>query len=86
MSGNDADAKDWVAQHLLKEWLGWPRLLDLGEITAAWATEMYLPLWLRLFGAVGTRRAQHQGSDRPVLIVRAGARGAGQVRPWRLST
>ena len=34
---------------------GWPaeRILDLGDITAARGTEMYLPLWLRLMGAVG---------------------------------
>ena len=54
VAGNDADAKDWVSQHVLREWLGWPRVLDLGGITAARATEMYLPLWLRLWGAVGT--------------------------------
>jgi len=54
VAGNDADAKAWVTRHVLKEWLGWPRVLDLGDITAARATEMYLPLWLRLWGTVGT--------------------------------
>ena len=54
VAGNDAEAKAWVTTHVLKEWLGWPRVLDLGDITAARATEMYLPLWLRLWGAAGT--------------------------------
>lgn len=54
MAGNDADAKAWVTKHVLNEWLGWPRVLDLGDITAARATEMYMPLWLRLWGGRGT--------------------------------
>lgn len=29
-------------------------IVDLGDITAARGQEMYLPLWLRLFGATGT--------------------------------
>jgi len=29
-------------------------VLDLGDITNARATEMYLPLWLRLFGTLNT--------------------------------
>jgi hypothetical protein len=51
--GNDAAAKAQVTT-ILKEWLGWREVIDLGDITAARGTEMYLPLWLRLFGAVGT--------------------------------
>ena len=37
---------------------GWPaeRVIDLGDITSARGTEMYLPLWLRLVGALGTPR------------------------------
>jgi predicted dinucleotide-binding enzyme len=54
VAGNDAEAKEWVAQHLLRESFGWTRVLDLGDITAARGAEMYLPLWLRLFGATGT--------------------------------
>jgi len=54
VAGNDADAKAWVTKHVLREWLGWSRVLDLGDITAARATEMYMPLWLRLWGAAGT--------------------------------
>ncbi len=52
--GNDAEAKA-VAVELLGSF-GWPaeRVLDLGDITSARGTEMYLPLWLRLVGALGT--------------------------------
>ena len=52
--GNDDDAKARVAA-LLEE-LGWPAesILDLGDIAAARGTEMYLALWLRLWGAKGT--------------------------------
>ncbi len=54
LSGNDADAKATV-RALLGEF-GWPagRVLDLGDITTARGTEMYLALWVRLFGALGT--------------------------------
>jgi len=54
VAGNDAEAKAWVAEHLLRDWLGWARVRDLGDITAARGLEMYLPLWLRLLGATGT--------------------------------
>lgn len=35
---------------------GWPadRIHDLGDITSARAMEMYLPLWLKLMGVVGS--------------------------------
>jgi 8-hydroxy-5-deazaflavin:NADPH oxidoreductase len=35
---------------------GWPpqRVIDLGDISAARGMEMYLPLWLRLMGSLGT--------------------------------
>ena len=48
VSGNDASAKDTVIK-LLKEGFGWKEVLDLGDLTAARAQEMYLPLWLRLY-------------------------------------
>jgi 8-hydroxy-5-deazaflavin:NADPH oxidoreductase len=32
--------------------LGWTDIIDLGDITTAWSTEMLLPIWLRLFGAL----------------------------------
>jgi 8-hydroxy-5-deazaflavin:NADPH oxidoreductase len=53
--GNDAEAKKEVAGKL-SEWFGWKpsNIVDLGDITGARGTEMYLPLWLRLWGAVGT--------------------------------
>jgi 8-hydroxy-5-deazaflavin:NADPH oxidoreductase len=50
--GNDAGAKDTVTE-LLRSF-GWEDILDLGDITAARGTEMYLPLWLRLWGATKT--------------------------------
>jgi predicted dinucleotide-binding enzyme len=53
VSGEDGDAKEQVTA-LLREF-GWPahRVLDLGGIATARATEMYLPLWLTLFRHVG---------------------------------
>lgn len=51
--GNDAEAKAQVAAWL-REWFGWRDLLDLGDITSARGMEMYLPLWLRAWGALGT--------------------------------
>lgn len=54
ISGNDQAAKAEVAE--LLESFGWPGgdIMDLGDIAAARATEMYLALWLRLWGATGT--------------------------------
>lgn len=53
VGGNDADAKAHVSA-LLGE-MGWPpaAILDLGDITSARATEMMLPMWLRLWQALG---------------------------------
>jgi predicted dinucleotide-binding enzyme len=53
-SGNDAEAKATVAA--LQQSFGWPAedIMDLGDITTARGAEMYLPLWLRMFGVVGT--------------------------------
>ncbi|HYS70638.1 MAG TPA: NAD(P)-binding domain-containing protein [Gemmatimonadaceae bacterium] len=48
VSGNDTKAKAEVIQ-LLKEGFGWKDVIDLGDISAARAQEMYLPLWLRLY-------------------------------------
>lgn len=50
--GNDTGAKETVIA-LLGE-LGHTDVLDLGDITAARGTEMYLPLWLRMMGTLGT--------------------------------
>jgi 8-hydroxy-5-deazaflavin:NADPH oxidoreductase len=53
VAGNDAGAKAQVVR-LLKEEFGWKNVNDLGDITAARATESYLHLWLRLYGALQT--------------------------------
>lgn len=54
MCGDDQVAKDEV--RALLESFGWPAddVMDLGDLTAARGMEMYLPLWLRLWGATGT--------------------------------
>jgi predicted dinucleotide-binding enzyme len=51
VSGDDAKAKAQVAD-ILKTWFGWRTVIDLGDITAARGLEMYLPLWLRLWGSL----------------------------------
>ena len=51
--GNDAEARAAVAG-FLKEWFGWRTVLDLGDVSAARGVEMYLVLWVRLMGALGT--------------------------------
>lgn len=50
--GNDAEAKDKVKSLLVQ--IGWmeKNIIDLGDISQARGTEMYLPLWLRLYGQV----------------------------------
>ncbi len=47
--GNDVQAKQFVSGLLMD--FGWKpeQIMDLGDLTAARATEMYMPLWLRLF-------------------------------------
>jgi len=52
--GEDEEAKETVTELLVE--FGWPResVVDLGGIEAARGTEMYLPLWLRLMGALGS--------------------------------
>lgn len=52
VSGNDEQAKARVTEILRS--FGWKDVIDLGDITTARGTEMYLPLWLRLWGALGT--------------------------------
>ena len=53
VAGNDAAAKAEVTK-ILTEWLGWKDVIDLGDITMARGTEMWLPLWVRLWGALKT--------------------------------
>ena len=54
LCGDDTAAKDAVGG--LLERFGWPAedVMDLGELAAARGMEMYLPLWLRMWGATGT--------------------------------
>jgi predicted dinucleotide-binding enzyme len=54
VAGDDEEAKAQVVD--LLESFGWPResVVDLGGIDGSRAMEMYLPLWLRLYGAFGT--------------------------------
>ncbi|MGD0765691.1 MAG: NAD(P)-binding domain-containing protein [Dehalococcoidia bacterium] len=52
VAGNDAEAKAWVKEKLLKEWFGWASVIDLGDISSARGIEMYLILWLRLLMVV----------------------------------
>lgn len=49
--GNDYSAKEKVKEILIS--FGWKgkNILDLGDITSARGMEMYLPLWLRIWGA-----------------------------------
>lgn len=51
MSGNDSSSKALVKE-ILKSF-GWNEnnIVDLGGITTARGTEMYLPLWLSIFGS-----------------------------------
>ncbi|MEU8620720.1 NAD(P)-binding domain-containing protein [Streptomyces sp. NPDC048623] len=53
VSGDDAGAKQAVTDLLVS--FGWPEsnVLDLGDISTARGTEMLLPIWLRLWGALG---------------------------------
>jgi predicted dinucleotide-binding enzyme len=52
--GNDASAKASVTALLLE--FGWSmeQIVDLGDISAARGTEMFLPLWLRIMRAKGS--------------------------------
>lgn len=53
VSGNDAAAKAQVTS-ILKEWFGWQAVIDLGDLTTARTTEMFMPLWVNLMGQLGT--------------------------------
>ena len=50
VSGDEPEAKQAVTE--LLESFGWTDVIDLGDITTARGTEMLLPVWLRLFGAL----------------------------------
>ena len=51
--GNDPEAKAVVVR-ILKEWFGWESVIDLGDLSAARAMEMMLPMWIRLWGVLQT--------------------------------
>lgn len=51
--GDDPEARASVAGYL-KEWFGWKEVIDIGDLTAARAMEMMLPIWLRLSEALRT--------------------------------
>lgn len=62
VSGDDAGAKA-EATALLGQEFGWRDIIDLGDITTARGAEAVLPLWVRLWGVLGT-------SDFQIKIVR----------------
>ena len=51
IAGNDAAARQTAAA--LAADLGWTDVFDLGDLTAARGLEMYLPLWVRIYGQLG---------------------------------
>ena len=54
LSGNDEGSKEKVKT--LLQTVGWSseNIIDLGDISTARGTEMLLPIWIRLWGALGT--------------------------------
>src|ERR1700730_5302109 len=54
VAGNDASAKGTV--NTLLQSFGWAArdVVDLGDISCARGAEMYMPLWIRLYIALGT--------------------------------
>lgn len=52
--GNDSAAKGKVTDWLC-EWFGWEtsNIIDLGAITGARGTKMWMLIWLRLYGRIG---------------------------------
>ncbi len=54
LSGNDAGAKAEVKKMLAS--FGWAEknMIDLGDISTARGTEQLLPIWIRLWGALGS--------------------------------
>jgi predicted dinucleotide-binding enzyme len=51
VAGNDAAARQ-TATSVAAD-LGWTDVFDLGDLTAARGLEMYLPLWVRIYGQLG---------------------------------
>ena len=76
--GDDAEAKA-IFTDLLRSF-GWADIIDLGDITTARGTEMMLPVWLRLFGALQKPPLQLQ--DRPLIWIRQNEGGKATAEPW----
>lgn len=55
VSGNDIEAKATVVR-ILRDWFGWRKIIDLGDITTARGVEMYVLLWHNLRNAVSSQR------------------------------
>lgn len=53
--GDDPSSREQVSG-ILRDWFGWRHVTDLGDLTAARGLEMYLPLWVRMMGTLGTPR------------------------------
>ena len=53
VAGNDAAAKNEV-KRFLGEWFGWRDVIDLGDLTNARGSELLLPIWTRLYAALGS--------------------------------
>jgi 8-hydroxy-5-deazaflavin:NADPH oxidoreductase len=51
VAGNDEAARQTATE--LAGDLGWTDILDLGDLTAARGLEMYISLWLRIYGVLG---------------------------------
>jgi len=54
VAGDDAEARRTVVE-LLREF-GWEDIIEFDSLDAARGMEMWLPLWVRLMGALGTAR------------------------------
>jgi len=55
VSGNDIEAKAKVVQ-ILRDWLGWREIIDLGDITTSRSVEMYMMLWHDLRKVISAKR------------------------------
>jgi predicted dinucleotide-binding enzyme len=51
VAGNDPDARQTAAA--LAADLGWADVFDLGDLTGSRALEMFIPLWVRMYGQLG---------------------------------
>ncbi len=58
LSGNSTEAKEKVSALLQTFGWGANHLIDLGDITTARGTEQLLPVWVRLYAAMGTPMCQ----------------------------